>query len=342
MDYAIGDTLRYSVADLPVSLYARGVTPHTSLHRLRALELDSRYNVEYITATTNRGRTIAALPIYLPMVHKWANQSMKEWVGGSTQSAKDFAFIGGREDYHSNGLIAVDARGPAEAPSIRDGLLSAAIQRCQTLGRLAVIPFVNPNTFDESSTIASAATSIVSIGSRYVIPNVGKDLEQYLTLLSRSRRSMVRRDLRLLEQQNVQLTTTTWSNVLDWCCDGIASVYKSHGIASHPLLIERRLKSYSADPISQQIAFVATSQSGHRAVTLGWIYEDTLELYEISMPVALGSDRNYLYLACIFYGPLLFMWEHKLMSLDLALDAGKPKTLRGAQCIDVSVITLGS
>jgi hypothetical protein len=91
-----------------------------------------------------------------------------------------------------------------------------------------------------------------------------------------------------------------------------------------------RLRRRSQDPDAASVAFGFWRSGQLSAVTLGWVHGHTLELYEVGLAAQPSADRGLRYLEVMFYAPLRFMWQNHLRTLDLALESGHPKKLRGA------------
>jgi hypothetical protein len=313
-----------SAQALPDTLFGASASPHLTRRHWIALERDCRYRTQYLLAA--RRSALATVPLHAPLHPRWPDMA---YMLGGWKDARGVLFVGGRTDFRTPSLAA-GPTDPTELESAASALLAAARDEAAQDSRRAVLVYV-----EETSPLAVAAEQVPGASrqlraARYAIADVGETEAAYLAGLDRRRRSVVRRDRRALADAGVTVEVTRWENVLPWACAGIAAVHESHGIRTHPDLVRHRLATWLGDPDANRIAFVASAPSGTRAVTLGWRYEDTLELYEIALPESGAPRRLLCYLAAMFYGPFDYMRACGLRKLDLALDSEKPKTLRGA------------
>lgn len=303
-------------------------SPHRTRHRLASLERDPRFETQYVVASRD-GSPIVAISLAWPRHASWpdADYDPSRQFGGS-RSANDYVLVGGRSDFRCETLTVLDQSQLVSAGTL--ALLHRTAQVCSARGRRAVLMYSGDSSLLARAARSCPGTHDVEIAQRFSIDDVGGGWEDYLSRLDGRRRRVVRRDVRDIESAQMESRVTTWDEVLPWAPDSVAAVNSAYG-PSHPALVRRRLDTWSSDPDSEPVAFVCgRAGCAPDAVSLGWIYDDTLELYEVGLPPVGSPDRLLRYLEVMFYAPLRMMWTRRLRRLDLALASGKTKTLRGA------------
>jgi hypothetical protein len=291
-----------------------------------------------------RGNPVLALQIYGPRLARWTDPAYD--VSALLESAADapatgFWLLGGRADLRCDALRCegADARQVDDAAEVA---VRAARDAAAASGRRCALLYADA----QDGLLYRAATSVgvafsAILGQRYVITNVGASISEYLGGLGSTRRGVVRRDLRRLDELALRAEVCDWPAVLEEAAPLVAAVKARYRQADHPALVRHRLARRSLDPDLRCVAF-ATREGGRlTAVTMGWAYESTLELYEIGLASQPSADRGLHYLEVMFYAPLRFMWSHGLRTLDLALESAHPKTLRGAIGLPLAGLLLG-
>ena len=323
-----------SAEELPDSLWSMA-RPSTTRARLTDLERDPRFDASFVLATMD-DEPVLALPAYAPLVGQWPDPGYDVpalLALANPSPATGFCLLGGRADLRCEVLRAVDPDGPDDWRLNAAAALAVATARdaAAESGRRCALLYVDADEgLLHRAAMSAGVESSKLLGDRYVIPDVGEDLPGYLSRLSGSRRGIVRRDLQKLGKAGLRAEVCDWSSVLDEGAPLIAAVKAQHQLADVPALIHHRLSRRALDPDVKCVAF-ATRQDGRlTAVTTGWIYGSTLELYEVGLVAEPSEDRGLRYLEVMFYAPLRFMWSLGLRSLDLALSSAYPKTLRGA------------
>jgi hypothetical protein len=310
--------------ELPSAVWS-AAGPHATRARLTDLERDPRFDTRFAVVSSD-DKPVLALPIYSPKLARWTDPAydvsdLLESAGAAT----DFCLLGGRADLHCHALLTecADERLTEAAAelAIRTAREAAAGRRCALL-------YVEGLLHQAAVSVGVASSAV--LGHRYVMTDVGANLAEYLSGLGSTRRNLVRRDLRRLGERAIRAEVCEWSTVLDEAAPLVAAVKSRHRRPDLPALVHYRLGRRSLDPDVTCVAFAIRAAGRLAAVTLGWTYGSTLELYEIGLADASGEDRGLHYLEAMFYAPLRFMWSHGLRTLDLALESGHPKTLRGA------------
>ena len=318
-----------SADELPDDMWAAG-RPHATRARLTDLERDPRFDTLFALVRCH-GDPVLALSAYSPRLSQWTDPaydvaSVLDLAAGA--DATDFCLLGGRADLRCEALR---ANGADER--LADGAARLAIRAAQDAaaeaGRRCALLYVDDGLLHRAAVSAGVVSSAI-VGHRYVIADIGTDLAGYLRQLGASRRSLVRRDLRRLGDTGLQADMCAWADVLDEAVPLIAAVKAGHRQPDLPALIRYRLTRRSADPDVECVAFAIWQDGRLTAVTIGWVYGSVLELYEVGLPGEPAQDRGLRYLEVMFYAPLRYMWSRGLRTLDLALESGHPKTLRGA------------
>jgi|ERR1022692_166492 hypothetical protein len=341
-DDAIDVACAASVAELHDSFWEHsGVSPHHTRMRLGDLERDPRFTTRYVAVRQGR-HWLAAVPVYLPLSSRWPDPAydVAAQLHLPAAAPHTFLLIGGRADRRC-GMLEV----PRAAPSILDSAAIAAARTAHDMarseGRLAALLYAD----DDGTRLLRAvqdlgSTQCALLGKRYVITDVGTDQRDYLAGLKSSRRSVVVRDLRDLAAAEICAVPADWEDVLPEAASLIAEIHRSYGEPDLPALARTRLRRRGQDPDAECIAFALWKAGRLQAVTLAWVYADVLELYEVGLTPGPAENRGLRYLEVMFYAPLRFMWQRGLRKLDLAMDAGRPKILRGAIGRDVLGVLL--
>lgn len=318
------------VSDLPQSLFA-GADAHATSHYFTLMSQDARFDTKLLVARRRHGgEAVGVMPVASPVQPTWHHPGYDPGRWGLplvSRDPRDYLLVAGTSDYRQ--ALRTCLRRPEESHEVAGSLLCAALELGVAGARTPLLQYVERDSPLGAAMTAHVSLRIVGDVNRYVIPSSGRDLNEYLAVLDRRKRSVIRRDLRDLTARDFRTMTSTWSELPDWTSDAISRVRARH-VATHPRLVAYRLGQLRTDPQVEQVAFTTTSSTGSRAVSLGWIYDGALELYEIGMPAG-GEDELLAYLEVMFYAPLRLLWSRGGGSLDLALEAPRPKMLRGAQ-----------
>jgi hypothetical protein len=341
---ALSVRLVASAAGLAAGLWPpRPAPPHLTRARLGDLERDARFTVSYAEVSAG-GLPMLALPAYWPQQRHWPDAAYDAGaLLGMTPGvpADSLCLVGGRADFRCAALEAADAD-----PNLLDAaaeLALGAIGRDAERARRNLALLYTPI----GGRLQRAASRLWPddrrgiLGHRYLIPDVGTGLDSYLATLSAAKRSLVRRDLKSLAAAGIHAGHDTWGSVIKQAAPMVAGIHQAHGHTDLPALALARLKRRAADPDVLPVAFVYRSGRELSAVTLGWAHGGALELYEVGLAPDPAADRGLRYLEVMFYAPLRFMWNNGLRTLDLALEAGHPKKLRGADELPVAGMILG-
>jgi hypothetical protein len=322
-----------SAADLAGGLWPRPPSPpYLTRARLGDLERDPRFSVSY-TEVLAGSQPVLAVPAYSPRQRRWPDAAYDagSLLGlGPGVVADSLCLVGGRADYRCPALEAPGKDGDLLDAAARLALRSIG-QDARRDGRTAALLYadIDGRLFRAAAALGMSPGYEI-LGHRYHIPDVGPGLAQYLSTLSRGKRSMVRRDLRAIAQAGVLAQQDTWENVAVEAAPLVAGIHQVHGQTDLPALALARIRRRAGDPDVLAVAFALWSAGRLGAVTLGWVHGRTLELYEVGLAPQPDADRGLRYLEVMFYAPLRFMWRSGLRTLDLAMAAGHPKKLRGA------------
>lgn len=320
-----------SVDELPDAFWS-APPPDATRARLAELARDPRFDSGYVTIA-RQGTPVLALPMYAPQRAEWPDPhyDVPALLGLADRApATGFCLLGGRADLRCTLLRAAgtDPAQLADAATLAVGFARGAAARSR---RRCALLYVDADGPLQQAARSVGVAGSAPLGERYVIPDVGAGLPEYLSLLGASRRGIVRRDLRKLDQLGLRAEAGDWSAVLDESAPLIARVKQQHQQADLPALVRYRLSRRALDPDVRCVAF-STRQDGRlTAVTTGWVYGSTLELYEVGLADEPAADRGLCYLEVMFYAPLRLMWSLGLRTLDLSLASARPKTLRGAE-----------
>lgn len=321
-----------SIDDLAEDFRAKRVTPpHLTSARLRDLERDPRFAARYVEVRS-QGLPVLALPSYYPQTDRWPDPAYDVTARLGIEphlTASSFCLIGGHADLRCAALEIEDV-----SPLLLDAAAECALrisgQVAAREGRVAAALYTDTGSRLFRAASALGATQRTILGHRYSIPDVGSGAGSYLSMLSSSKRGMVRRDLRDLARAGITARYVSWDSVVAEAAPLVAEVHNAHDAPDLPQLALMRLRRRAQDPDVTGVAFGVWHSGQLSAVTLGWVHGRTLELYEVGLAAQPSVDRSLRYLEVMFYAPLRFMWQSHLRTLDLALESGRPKKLRGA------------
>ena len=321
-----------SIDDLAEDFWAKQVMPpHLTPARLRDLERDPRFAASYVEVRS-QGRPLLALPSYFPQIDRWPDPAYDVAARLGIEphpAASSFCLIGGRADLRSAVLEVENATSPL-LDAAAECALRVSGQVAAREGRAPAVLYADAGSRLFRAASALGATRPTILAHRYSIPDVGSSACSYLSILSTGRRGMVRRDLRDLARARITARCVPWESIVAEAAPLIAGIHTAHDAPDLPQLALMRLRRRAQDPDVAGVAFGVWHSGQLSAATLGWVHGHTLELYEIGLAAQPGTDRGLRYLEVMFYAPLRFMWQNHLRTLDLALESGHPKKLRGA------------
>jgi len=324
-----------TVDTLPPEMWAaENLRPQYSRRRLRDLEADRRFVTRYVMASQG-SRVLAILPIYDPHLDRWPDPAYdpSRYVANSSSSPRSWTLAGGRADRASAMLVSPQLS-TSLSMNVARAIIVAACGHVHSNGRcLAILHFGADSTPLYESVRDLPAAKAILISNRYVLDDIGRDLESYLGLLPQRHRGIVRRDLIAVASELCWAEPVGWGGIIEEASPLVWEIHKRYGQPDHPLLIADRLQRWETDPDCECIAFVIRRNGRLLGVTFGWIHGQVLELYEIGLAEELGPLRRLAYLELMFYAPLRFGWAHSMRSLDLAFESSRPKVLRGARLI---------
>jgi hypothetical protein len=175
------------------------------------------------------------------------------------------------------------------------------------------------------------------------LPIVGEYESDYLAALPSSHRSVVRRDWRERTRRGLVSRAVPWTDVLDRATGMIAAVAHAHGSLDHPLLIQDRLARWLENAELTTVAFVVdTPERAILAISFGWVWRDTFQVYEVGLAVRSTPGRHLAYVEALIYAPLRYAQAARCASISLGLDAAEPKRLRGATITKSAVLVAGT
>lgn len=171
---------------------------------------------------------------------------------------------------------------------------------------------------------------------------VGDDgVEGYLSGLSRSRRSMVRRDLRSIERSRCHLEVTRLTvDLVAELAPLLVNVQRRHGNDVSLHTVEGFLGSCAASDLADDsLVFVARNGSASVAFSLYFRYRSTLVARVVGLDYAqLGPDNQYFNV--LLYAPLRYAQEWRLRRIDLGTEGFRTKLVRGADYIPQATVLL--
>ena len=317
---------------LPPALFGTGEA-HNTRHRLALNARDPRLRTTFLVACPPGESTpVAALPVSRPLQRGWHDSAYDPGNWGyalASADARDYLLVGGTTDLRE--VLLVGALQPTELAGVLDRLWERILEISNVEGRFPLAQFAVSDGPLAEAALRTGAMRLEETGERFVIVDVGTDLSSYLATLDRRRRSVVRRDLRDIEAAGIRTTTVPWHDLPSWAFVAVSDV-RARYAPSSPRLVSFRLRQLAADPDVEAVAFVAHSEAGVQGVSLGWIRPGCLELYEVGLSGP-ESGQTQAYLEVMFYAPLRLLWARGGGTLDLAMEARRPKTLRGALAI---------
>jgi len=163
-----------------------------------------------------------------------------------------------------------------------------------------------------------------------MLPRMGDELG-FLDDMDASRRRRWRRDLHLLDELHVDaLVGLTELHRDESAFRLIAAVRQRHGVATHPVLLEYELASWSQDEADGLVTLAATGPGNAvQAVCFAKIRGQSLELHYVG--IIDDTRRGDLYRAVVFAAPLRFAFRHALTAIVYGSGQDAPKLLRGAR-----------
>ena len=148
-------------------------------------------------------------------------------------------------------------------------------------------------------------------------------------------RYVLRRDARLVADAGVQGWTEPWHRVANAASEMIAEHNRSHGRLDDVRLARLRHEEWLECGGVDLIVFVARTRrlTGYLTARL---WGGLLELNELGLPSAAGSDRLAIYLSLMFSQPLAYAVRGGLSEVRAGLKAEVPKASRGARLREIS------
>lgn len=154
--------------------------------------------------------------------------------------------------------------------------------------------------------------------------------DEYLASLSRSRRSMVRRDRRDFAARGLTTAVVPFGEEDPCGPEMIASVKRRHGTPDQPALARLRLDAWGATRTGEFIAIEVRDVGGELlAISYACIGSQSLEVLDVGL-VSESDARLMAYLEACYYRPIALMIENGCARIDLGTEAVQPKVLRGA------------
>lgn len=322
-----------AAAELPDGCFGIEQDAHSTRHRLAMMSRDPRFRTTFLVACSGTTREpVGILPVSRPVLPQWHETGYDPARLPSqvaTVDPSDYLLVAGTGDFHE--VVAVSHAHAGEHREALRALWREALAIGRAEDRFAIAQYVRRDGSLAAAARKAGGLFEVPVTNRYVIPNVAPNKDGYLEGLDRRRRSLVRRDLRDIAAAGFRTTTMSWDALPEWAFEAISAV-KSRYTPTNPRLVSFWLRQLAQDPAVERVAFVSEAASGARSVSLGWFRPGVLELYEVGL---LGPERDRVqaYLEVMFYAPLRHLWARGGGSLDLALEASRPKVLRGAHAV---------
>lgn len=249
----------------------------------------------------------------------------------ATRDARDYLLIGGATDLVA-GYSVVGGLAGDERRRVGAALVAGAFAEAEARGLRGAALYVRRDQLD-----AFAGRDAVEVDQFAELVLPGRDFDSYVRALDHGRRSVVRRDLKRLDEQGLRGEAVPARDVVDEAAGLVVNVKSRHDVFDHPELAAMRLNRWAGRTLGQRLAFTVRDAAGELlAVSFGCLHGDVLELYEIGLAEA--EQRHLGYVEALVYAPLRFAADHGCRLLQLGLGSSRPKTLRGATLSPVSAV----
>ena len=158
----------------------------------------------------------------------------------------------------------------------------------------------------------------------------GEGWEGYLASLDHKRRSVVKRDIKQLQQLDLVMKVSEATKVIAEAAPLVWNIKNRHGIPDHIVLVEDRLGDWAANPVGERVAFTVHDSAGQLlAVSFGCLHRNVLEMSEIGL-LNDSTIRQLVYAEVLLYAPIRMASVAGGTEISLGLGSVIPKKLRGA------------
>ncbi|MFL6136520.1 MAG: GNAT family N-acetyltransferase [Frankiaceae bacterium] len=247
--------------------------------------------------------------------------------------ARDYLLIGGTTDLVSDAAVSAELEGTAASAVVTE-LAEAAFAHAQARELVGAALYVRDDRV-AGFVGPDAARRAAHIDDFSMLRVPGRDLAHYLASLDHSRRSVVKRDWRKLDEMMLRARCVTAASTVDEALPLILAVKDRHGGGDHPAFLRLRMEEWAAEPLGRRVAFVIRSLEGRLlAASFACHRGAVLEMHEVGL--ADGPETRHLaYVEVLVYAPLRYALEHGCSEIHLGLASPVPKRLRGASVTPV-------
>lgn len=302
--------------------------------RLRRVAADARWRSWFVVALAS-GVPVGLLPLYRSKNPSFATpifdpvRVAPELFGVASRRADEYLLIGGNTGLVSGAALAASLDHEL-AHRVLVMLVDTAFDHAAATGLTGAALYVRDHDIEGFRCGSAGRRAARPIGEFATLPVPGRTLEQYLSTLSRGRRSIVRRDWRWLDERGLRAVQAPAADLIEEAAPLVAEVKRRHGVPDHPALVCLRLQDWAAEPVGVRVAFAVRGANGQLlAVSFACHRGDLLEMYEIGLTDD-PDVRHLAYVEVLVYAPLRYAARTGCAEIQMGLDSLTPKTLRGA------------
>ncbi|HEV3169580.1 MAG TPA: hypothetical protein VGZ32_04545 [Actinocrinis sp.] len=254
--------------------------------------------------------------------------------------AEEYLLIGGHFDLAS-GCSVLPELSASRAADVRRALARAGFDHARREGLDGIALYV-PDAERAAWDDPQAPYTCEQVSEFNAIELAEPGWDGYIAGLKSSRRSVVVRDVRALEQQGLRAELVDPATILAEAAPLIIDVKANHGQDEHPQLVEYRLERWIGQGAGVALAFALRDAHGSLlAAAFGRRCGRVIEMYEIGLCNGIPA-RTLAYAEVLIYAPLRHAADTGCTVLRLGCESGHPKQLRGAAVSPVWAVGLPS
>jgi hypothetical protein len=238
--------------------------------------------------------------------------------------ADSYLLIGGATDLAASGTV-IAGLDTVTTQRVLATLADGAFGHAATHGLTGAALYVRE---EQRAAFAGGGRRAEHVGDFATMSVEGSD--NYLAGLGQSRRSVVRRDWRVLDSVCWQRREVPAHSVLLEAAPLVVAVNRRHGIPDHDRLAHMRLLAWANERLGVRIAFDVRDETRLLAVAFGCHFDNVLEMYEVGI-AEVDARRHLAYVEAVIYAPLRYAARTDCTTIHLGLGSSRPKRLRGAR-----------
>jgi hypothetical protein len=230
------------------------------------------------------------------------------------------------------GAVLSERLGPIEKRLVGQALVDGAFAKAHRAGLVPAALYVRDA---EMAYFSGAGRAAVKVDEFASLPVSGWDT--YLAGLNHGRRSVVRRDIRGLKDEELRSGIGPALELVSEAAPLVATVKSRHQVPDHARLVEMRLAAWAQTVVGKRFGFAVRGPDGRLlAASFGCHHGDVLEMHEIGL--ADSAHRHLAYVEALVYAPLRLARQLGCHELHLGMGSARPKVLRGAKTSPVWVV----